>query len=55
MTKRVKSPGRCAQRGNAPAPYTKQRKVPFCYRWEKRLSSGNLQSPANQSLGNKYR
>ncbi len=55
MAKRRKSPGRCAQRGNAPSPYLKLRKVPHHYPWEQRLADGNLKQAANQSLTNKYR
>ena len=50
MAKRIKSGGRSASRGNAPSPYTKRRKVPYPYPWERRLSGGNLQEPANQSF-----
>ena len=55
MTKRHKSGGRSASRGNAPSPYTRRRKTPYPYPWQKRLASGELQTPANQSLNNKYR
>ena len=55
MAKRHKSGGRSARRGNSPAPYTKQGKVPYRYPWEARIANGNLREAANQSATNKYR
>lgn len=55
MAKRIKPRGHSANRGNAPSPYLKRGKAPYPYPWEKRLSNGNLQSPANQDRSNKYR
>ena len=55
MAKRIKPRGHSARNGNAPSPYLKRGKVPYHYSWQRRISNGSLQEPANQSATNRYR
>jgi len=55
MAKNEPRSGKSARRGNSPAPYTKYDKKPYPYPGKPRLASGELQEPANQAPGNKYR